>query len=702
MRAKLLFVFVFALLSVYVVAAPNAFSRGGVGARPPMFTPQPTPTGPMPTSMPATPVPTSGALPGKARAAFDPVSFFGMNLYLTGLERSDDQASQLAVLAANGGVKWSREELSWANIEPNSKGEFNWDIYDRRLAMNESNGIQVIGMLLTTPRWASTNPKAGDWYWYEPSDYNDYYDFVRAAVNRWKGQIHVWEIWNEPDVQGTWNCLNDCDRAAKYAQLLAGAYSAVKSVDPDARVLIGGLSIHDYTNGGMAFLDQVVANSNGAINFDALSIHPYMPDRVPESMRDDSVVQNFPYRLNMVNEWINNHAGQPGEVWITEEGRSTCAGCPSQFSWSEDEQASMLARLYGIGMAFPRITHFSYFQFEDKFNNPADLYGGMSIVRDNLTTKPAYNAYRTASTVLNGATFVGMGPQMVAGNNPHQPDTSDYIAYDYRFNRGGTTLNMVWRVNDSLSVNYPVDTAQVDLIDRDGTTIRLTASNGTIPLTIGPRPQYVVSVGCGSRFSDVCPDHWAFPFVECMSQRGIISGYADGTFRPNNNVTRGQLSKIVSNAAGFNEAISGQTFEDVPPSSDFYLYVERMSSRGIIGGYPCGGVGEPCGAGNKPYFRLNAGATRGQIAKIVSNAKGYSDTPGMQTFQDVSASSAFYLFVERLTSRGIMGGYPCGGTGEPCGTSNKPYFRPNNNATRGQVSKIVTNTFFPECQGANR
>jgi hypothetical protein len=207
---------------------------------------------------------------------------------------------------------------------------------------------------------------------------------------------------------------------------------------------------------------------------------------------------------------------------------------------------------------------------------------------------------------------------------------------------------------------------------------------------------------CPMSFTDVPSGSTFHTFIRCLTCRGIISGYADGTFRPNNNVTRGQLSKLVSNAAGFNEAISGQTFQDVPPGSDFYLFVERMSRRGIIGGYPCGGAGGQCGAGNRPYFRLNAGATRGQIAKIVSNAKGYTDTPSGQTFQDLSTSSTFYPFVERLTTRGIMGGYPCGGAGEPCGTSNKPYFRPNTNATRGQISKIVTNTFFPECQGANR
>ena len=72
-----------------------------------------------------------------------------------------------------------------------------------------------------------------DWFWYEPRNQNDYFDFVRAAVTRWKGQIHVWEIWNEPDVINTWKCAGNCNRAADYARLLQGAYAAVKSVDPE-------------------------------------------------------------------------------------------------------------------------------------------------------------------------------------------------------------------------------------------------------------------------------------------------------------------------------------------------------------------------------------------------------------------------------------------------------------------------------------
>jgi hypothetical protein len=190
---------------------------------------------------------------------------------------------------------------------------------------------------------------------------------------------------------------------------------------------------------------------------------------------------------------------------------------------------------------------------------------------------------------------------------------------------------------------------------------------------------------CNITFSDVQPGSTFYAFVQCLACRGILGGYQDGTFRPENGVTRGQLSKIMSNAAGFDDAVSGQTFSDVDPDNTFYIYIERMVMHGVIGGYSDG------------TFRPGNPATRGQISKIVSNAKGYNDIPTTQTFEDVAPDNTFYMYVERLASRGIMSGYPCGGEGEPCGTDDKPYFRPANDATRGQVAKIVSNTFFPEC-----
>jgi hypothetical protein len=176
-----------------------------------------------------------------------------------------------------------------------------------------------------------------------------------------------------------------------------------------------------------------------------------------------------------------------------------------------------------------------------------------------------------------------------------------------------------------------------------------------------------------------------------------VNGYPDGTFRPNNNVTRGQSAKIVSNSAGFNDHQTVQMFEDVPVGSTFFDFIGRLASRGLINGYPCGGAGEPCGPNNLPYFRPSNTASRGQIAKIDANAAGYNDTPTGQQFEDVLPGSTFYDYIWRLTDLGYMNGYPCGGVGEPCGPNNLPYFRPGANATRGQASKIVANTFFPAC-----
>jgi hypothetical protein len=63
-----------------------------------------------------------------------------------------------------------------------------------------------------------------------------------------------------------------------------------------------------------------------------------------------------------------------------------------------------------------------------------------------------------------------------------------------------------------------------------------------------------------------------------------------------------------------------QTFEDVPSSNPFWLFIEQLAGQQIISGYGCGGAGEPCQPpGNRPYFRWGASTTRGQMAKIAGN-----------------------------------------------------------------------------------
>jgi uncharacterized delta-60 repeat protein len=218
--------------------------------------------------------------------------------------------------------------------------------------------------------------------------------------------------------------------------------------------------------------------------------------------------------------------------------------------------------------------------------------------------------------------------------------------------------------------------------------------------TSTPAPN-VTPTSCPVQFTDVPPGSTFYDFVRCLACRQIVSGYPGGTFGPGNNVTRGQLSKIVANSAGYAENQPGQSFEDVPIGSTFHQFIERLFSRGYISGYPCGGPNEPCvPPGNRPYFRPNNPVTRGQTAKIVASAAGLpAPPPGLWTFQDVPQGSTFWEWIESLSSSGAITGYPCGGEGEPCiPPDNRYYFRPANNVTRGQSAKILANTFFPGCQ----
>ena len=156
---------------------------------------------------------------------------------------------------------------------------------------------------------------------------------------------------------------------------------------------------------------------------------------------------------------------------------------------------------------------------------------------------------------------------------------------------------------------------------------------------------------------------------------------------------------MVALAADLAAPTGEPTFEDVAPGSPFYEYVQPLAAAGYIGGYPCGTMPtEPCEAGDKPYFRPNANATRGQISKIVSEAAQLDGDPGPPRFADVPEDNPFFVWTNRLANQGVISGYPCGGPNEPCDDQDLPYFRPAEHVTRGQTAKIVANIFYPNCQ----
>jgi hypothetical protein len=170
-------------------------------------------------------------------------------------------------------------------------------------------------------------------------------------------------------------------------------------------------------------------------------------------------------------------------------------------------------------------------------------------------------------------------------------------------------------------------------------------------------------------YADVQPTDYFYEPVRYLSCQGVISGYADGSFRPYNNTTRGQLCKIVVLAEGFPiDTAGGPHFVDVPTDNPFYSYIETAYNRGIVSGYA-----------DNP-FRWGNDVTRGQLSKIIVEAEGWEiDTTGGPHFSDVPSDHTFYAYIETAYNRQIISGYGDG------------TFRPGASATRGQISKIVYN-----------
>lgn len=90
-------------------------------------------------------------------------------------------------------------------------------------------------------------------------------------------------------------------------------------------------------------------------------------------------------------------------------------------------------------------------------------------------------------------------------------------------------------------------------------------------------------------FRDVDASNPFFNYIETAYNYSAIDGYGDSSFRPGNSVTRGQISKIASLAEGWPLLNPpGADFSDVPAGSAFFPYVETAYCHGILSGYSDG------------------------------------------------------------------------------------------------------------------
>jgi hypothetical protein len=125
---------------------------------------------------------------------------------------------------------------------------------------------------------------------------------------------------------------------------------------------------------------------------------------------------------------------------------------------------------------------------------------------------------------------------------------------------------------------------------------------------------WTIYIPTAPSFSDVPSTNPFYQYIETAHNHNIISGYACGPtcleFRPGDNVTRGQLSKIIVLAKGWQLYTPPvPTFQDVAANDTFYAFIETAYNHNIISGYSCGPT---C-----LEFRQGNNAIRGQISKII-------------------------------------------------------------------------------------
>ena len=258
-----------------------------------------------------------------AHAGINP---FGVNTFLE--QEVEPQKRERAVqMIAEAGFHWLRQEFPWEDIEIHGKGDFEdrrhephrsaWEKYDQIVDLAEQYDLEIIARLSNPPAWSRAQGDAVGPF-APPDNLDDYGDFVEAVVRRYRGRIHVYQIWNEPNIYPEWG-----ERPVspeEYTDLLKVGYTRVKAACPECIVLSGALAqtiplgprdLNDFI-----FLQRMY-DAGAADYFDVLAMQGYGLWSGPTDRRMRPRVLNFSRPLYLREIMVENgDAYKP--IWITE------------------------------------------------------------------------------------------------------------------------------------------------------------------------------------------------------------------------------------------------------------------------------------------------------------------------------------------------------------------------------------------------
>ena len=161
-------------------------------------------------------------------------------------------------------------------------------------------------------------------------------------------------------------------------------------------------------------------------------------------------------------------------------------------------------------------------------------------------------------------------------------------------------------------------------------------------------------------------NHWAKDYIEKFIDAGVINGYEDDTFRPNNNMTRAEFATVLSKLLDDPSVPTDHRYTDVPESAWYFDAVQKLCTLQIIS--------------EDEKFNPQNNITREQVMVMLARATRLTatDTSVVNKFSDANTISDYALdAVAAFVENGYTNGYQDG------------TIRPKNNITRAECVKLI-------------
>jgi hypothetical protein len=309
--------------------------------------------------------------------------------------------------------------VNWRQIAPTkprhpaNPGDpaYDWSSTDATLGALHARGITVLATLVRTPAWASGGRAQNT----VPTGKYAFAAFAVAVAKRYPW-LHLWEIWNEPNLQ---SFLKPNSPKLYVQRLLNPAYVELHALDPANRVAGGATSPRSTSTGlsPVAFMRGMAA---AHARLDAYSHHPYAVTRgeTPFGFAR-GVCRYCTGVLTMANlEKLTREAKRdfgPTRIWLTEYGYETNPPDPNGVSWAA--QARYVAEAAERAAAAPNVDLLVQFMLQDEAR-PNGWQSGL--ISSTGMFKPAFNSFmlpiavagrvKTRATIW-GQVRPGFGPR---------------------------------------------------------------------------------------------------------------------------------------------------------------------------------------------------------------------------------------------------------------------------------------------------